>query len=80
LGSNTASDKTSQSAGDIEIFRENELFEVLEIKLDKQIDANMLRIVEQKILKYNPKRYYLLSHFEINKEEKSHEKITLLLH
>ena len=55
LGSHTASDKTSKSAGDIEIFNNNELFEAIEIKLDKPIDANILRIAKEKIIKYNHK-------------------------
>ncbi len=62
LGSHTASDRTSQSSGDIEIFDENhKLFEAVEIKHDKFIDIQMLRIVYDKIKKFNPKRYYILS-------------------
>jgi len=68
LGSHTASDRTSKSAGDIEIFNNDELFEAIEIKLDKPIDANILRIAKEKIVKYNPKRYYILSYYEIKKE------------
>lgn len=70
LGSHTASDRTSKSAGDIEIFKDKELFEAIEIKLDKPIDANILRIAREKIIKYNPKRYYILSYYDINKDEK----------
>ena len=70
LGSHTASDRTSKSAGDIEIFKENQLFEVLEIKLDKPIDANILRIAKEKIVRYNPNRYYILSNYEIFEDEK----------
>ncbi len=69
LGSHTASDRTSKSAGDIEIFNKNELFEAIEIKLDKEIDTNILRIAREKIIKYNPKRYYILSYYEIKKED-----------
>ncbi|MDQ7046843.1 MAG: hypothetical protein Q9M39_04205 [Sulfurovum sp.] len=69
LGSHTASDRTSKSAGDIEVFRENVLFEAIEIKLDKPIDANILRIAKEKIIKYNPKRYYILSYIGIYKED-----------
>ena len=69
LGSHTASDKTSQSSGDIEVYLENTLFESIEIKLDKPIDANILRIAKEKIIKFNPKRYYILSFIGINKEE-----------
>jgi len=71
LGSHTASDRTSKSAGDIEIFKNNELFEALEIKLDKPIDSNILRIAKEKIVKYNPKRYYVLSYIGILEEDKA---------
>lgn len=69
LGSHTASDRTSKSAGDIEIFKDSVLFEAIEIKLDKPIDANILRIAREKIIKYNPSRYYILSYYEINKDD-----------
>jgi len=69
LGSHTASDRTSKSAGDIEIFNKDDLFEAIEIKLDKPIDTNILRIAREKIIKYNPKRYYILSYYEIKKED-----------
>lgn len=69
LGSHTASDKSSKSAGDIEIFKSDKLFEVLEIKLDKSIDSNIVRVAEAKILKYNPERYYILSYLDIQKSE-----------
>lgn len=68
LGSHTASDRTSKSAGDIEIFKDSELFEAIEIKLNKPIDENILRIAKEKILTYNPKRYYVLSYYGINDE------------
>ena len=62
LGSHTASDLTSQSSGDIEIFDENnQLFESVEVKHDKPIDIMMLRLAYDKIAKFNPKRYYILS-------------------
>lgn len=70
LGSHTASDRRSKSAGDIEIFKENQLFEVIEIKLDKAINANMIRIVQEKIQRYNPTRYYILSYYEISTKDK----------
>lgn len=70
LGSHTASDKTSKSAGDIEIFKNNQLFEVIEIKLNKVIDTNMLRIIQEKVQKYNPSRYYILSYYELCNEQK----------
>ena len=70
LGSHTASDRTSKSAGDIEIYKDNNLFEAIEIKLDKVIDANILRIAKEKIIKYNPTRYYILSYIGICEKEK----------
>jgi len=69
LGSHTASDKTSKSAGDIELFKGKELFEAIEIKLDKSIDANILRIAKEKIVKFNPQRYYILSNQGIVEKE-----------
>ncbi len=68
LGSHTASDKTSKSAGDIEIFKDKELFEAIEIKLDKPIDANILQIAKEKIVRFNPKRYYILSNHGLVEE------------
>ena len=75
LGSHTSSDKNSKSAGDIEIFKKNNLFEVIEIKLNKPINANILRIVKDKILKFNPQRYYIFSFdkIDINEKEKIEE-------
>lgn len=49
LGSHTSCDKSSKSAGDIEIFKENLLYETIEIKLDKQIDSQIIRVVKEKI-------------------------------
>lgn len=69
LGSHTASDLTSRTAGDIQIFKNDELFEVVEIKLNRIIDNTLLRIAFEKIAKYNPKRYYILSNAGIKKED-----------
>lgn len=69
LGSHTLSDRTSKSAGDIEIYKNTTLFEAIEIKLDKSIDANLLRIAKEKIIKYNPTRYYILSYVGLKQEE-----------
>lgn len=69
LGSHIASDRTSKSAGDIEVFKEDALFEAIEIKLDKPIDSNILRIAKEKIVKHNPKRYYILSYIGVDKED-----------
>ena len=69
LGSHTASDRTSKSAGDIELFKGKKLFEAIEIKLDKPIDANILRIAKEKIVRFNPQRYYILSNQGVVDEE-----------
>ena len=69
LGSHTASDRTSKSSGDIELFKEENLFEAIEIKLDKPIDANILRIAKEKIIRFNPQRYYILSNKGIVEED-----------
>lgn len=72
MGSHTASDRTSNSAGDIEIFKDNgTLFEAVEIKLDKPIDANMVRIAIEKASRHNPERYYILSNKKIQDSDKT---------
>jgi DNA (cytosine-5)-methyltransferase 1 len=62
MGSHTASDRTSKSSGDIEIFKDGKHFESIEIKLDKKIDATIIRIAIEKIKRFNPERYYVLSY------------------
>jgi len=69
MGSHTASDRTSKSAGDIEIFKDENLFEAIEIKLDKAIDVTMVRIAIEKIARYNPDRYYILSYIGIKESD-----------
>jgi DNA (cytosine-5)-methyltransferase 1 len=69
LGSHTASDRTSKSAGDIQVMKGKNVFEAVEVKLDKLIDANMARIAREKILKFNPERYYILSYIGISEDE-----------
>lgn len=69
IGSHTASDRTSKTAGDIEIFKNGNLFEAIEIKLDKAIDVNMVRIANEKIMRFNPDRYYILSYIGIKESE-----------
>lgn len=69
LGSHTASDRTSKSGGDIEIFKGNHLFEVLEIKLNKAPDAHMVRIAYEKINKFSISRYYILSNLPVVENE-----------
>jgi DNA (cytosine-5)-methyltransferase 1 len=61
LGSHTASDRTSKSAGDIQVIKGKQIFEVVEIKLDKIIDISMVRVAFEKIVRFNPERYYILS-------------------
>lgn len=61
LSSLTACDRTNKASGDIEIFKDGKVFETIEIKLDKKIDAPIIRNVELKVYKWNPQRYYVLS-------------------
>lgn len=61
IGSHTASDRTSRTSGDIEIYKDNELFESIEIKLDRVVDENIVRVAIEKVYRHNPKRYYILS-------------------
>lgn len=70
LGSHTTSDRTSKSSGDIEIKdKHGNVFESLEIKYDVEIDTHIIRRVKEKILKFNPKRYYVLSSGGIKHED-----------
>jgi DNA (cytosine-5)-methyltransferase 1 len=71
IGSHTASDRTSKTSGDIEIFKDNQLFESIEIKLDKLIDSTIVRVAIEKIQRYSPTRYYILSHIGIKKSDES---------
>ena len=71
-------ERTSKTAGDIEIFqKEKLLYEAIEIKLDKQIDATIVRIAIEKIKRFNPVRYYILSFIGVKNEDK--EEISSLL-
>ncbi len=66
IGSYTASDRTSNTAGDLEVFNMNGVLqEAIEIKLNIPIDLHMVRRAKEKIYKFNPKRYYILSTAEI---------------
>ena len=70
LGFHTTSDRTSKSSGDIEIFDENNiLFESLEIKYGIEIDIHIINRVIEKILIYNPKRYFVLSTVGVNQDD-----------
>ncbi|NJK57723.1 MAG: DNA cytosine methyltransferase, partial [Pleurocapsa sp. SU_5_0] len=62
LGSHTASDRTSKTAGDIEIFdKKKNVIEAIEIKYGKPINLQMILNAKDKILKYHPRRYYIFS-------------------
>lgn len=81
LGFHTTCDSTSKSSGDIEIYsKDNKLIESLEIKFEKEIDCNMIRIAKEKIIKFNPIRYYILSTEKIKDDEKSEifETVTMI--
>ena len=71
LSSLTACDRTNKASGDIEIFKDNKLFEAIEIKLDKRIDSQIVRVAEEKIYKWNPQRYYILSVLGTKDEDQS---------
>lgn len=70
LGSHTASDRTSRSSGDIEVARDDEIFESVEIKMDKPVDITIARIAYEKIARFNPVRYYILSYVGIVESDK----------
>lgn len=61
LGSHTASDLNSKSSGDIEVTKENIIYEAVELKLNVLIDLNIINRAIKKIHTYNPKRYFILS-------------------
>ncbi len=70
LGSHTSSDKTSKTAGDIEIFDKNKkLIEAIEIKQGKPINLQIVLNAKDKIVKHNPRRYYIFSSIDILKED-----------
>lgn len=72
LGSHTASDLTSKTAGDIEVFNKSKkLIEAIEIKYGKPITLQMVLNAKDKILKHNPRRYYIFSSANIKSEEKT---------
>ena len=71
LASLTACDLTSKASGDIEIFRDGDHFESVEIKLDKMIDSTIVRVVEEKIYRFNPLRYYILSYYGVDPDDMS---------
>ena len=71
LGSHTASDRTSKTAGDIEIFaKKKQLIEAIEIKYGKPINLQIILNAQDKIIKHNPRRYYIFSSVDIKPEDK----------
>lgn len=70
LSSLTACDRTNKASGDIEVFKDGNLYEAIEIKLDKQVDAQIVRVAIEKIYKWNPQRYYILSVDGIKNEDR----------
>ncbi len=70
LGSHTASDRTSNTAGDIEIFDKNDhLIEAIEIKYGQEITLQMVYRANNKIIKHNPRRYYIFASKDVNQLE-----------
>lgn len=69
LGSHTSSDRTAKTSGDIEVSMDNELLESLEIKFNHVIDSHIINRAIEKIHKFNPKRYYVLSTYGIKQED-----------
>jgi len=70
LGSHTASDRTSRTAGDIEIFdQNNHLIEAVEIKHGQEITLQIVYRAKEKIIKYNPGRYYIFASKDIKQSE-----------
>ncbi|WP_242056534.1 MULTISPECIES: hypothetical protein [unclassified Nostoc] len=70
LGSHTASDRTSRTAGDIEIFdQNNHLVEAIEIKHGQEIILHIVYRAREKIIKYNPGRYYIFASKGIKQSE-----------
>lgn len=70
LGSHTASDRTSKTAGDIEIFDKNHhLVEAVEIKHGQEITLQMVYRARGKIIQYNPHRYYIFASKNIKQSE-----------
>ena len=68
MGFHTTSDKTSKSAGDIEIFKGNNLVEGFEIKFNKEINEHLIEIAYEKIKRFNPQRYFIIHTSYINEE------------
>lgn len=69
LGSHTSSDRTAKTSADIEVTIGDDLLESLEIKFNHVIDSHMINRAIEKIHKFNPKRYYVLSTYAIKSED-----------
>ncbi|WP_414544080.1 DNA cytosine methyltransferase [Nostoc sp. CCY0012] len=70
LGSHTASDRTSKTAGDIEIFDNNShLIEAIEIKYGQEITLQMVYRAKNKITIHNPQRYYIFASKDVKQLE-----------
>ena len=70
LGSHTASDRTSRSAGDIEVAKnDGSIFEAVEVKLDKPVTPQIVQVAYEKINKFGVERYYILSGVEQKPED-----------
>lgn len=71
LGSHTASDRTSRSAGDIEVAKNDgsSIFEAVEVKLDKPVTPQIVQVAYEKINKFGVERYYILSGVEQKPED-----------
>lgn len=70
LGSHTASDRTSKSAGDVEVARDDgSIFEAIEVKLDKPVTPQIVQVAYEKINKFGVERYYILSGAEQKAED-----------
>ncbi|WP_228014276.1 hypothetical protein [Fortiea sp. LEGE XX443] len=70
LGSHTASDRTSKTAGDIEIFdQNNHLVEAIEVKHGQEITLQIVYRAREKIIKYNAGRYYIFASKDIKQSE-----------
>jgi DNA (cytosine-5)-methyltransferase 1 len=61
LESHTASDKKSHSLGDIDIYLEAEVIISYEIKHNKSISLEMVKLVKDKINDLSPKFYFILT-------------------
>ena len=79
LESHLSADLRSKASGDIEIFKDDILFESYEIKLDEEINTHIVNRVKEKIYLHNPKRYFLLSS-KISEKEKDliNKKLTFI--